>query len=98
MASSAEDTIMSTVVEADAPTTPEEAVEASWARWEGAGRSRAWNLSRKSEIDWLRQISKHLTHIESRLMTGNLMGHEVVRHIGILIEAFSPPPGVIGGG
>ena len=77
---------------------PVEAVEASWGGG-GGGRGRGWGLSyRKAEVEWLMQISKHLTHCEERLMMGNLMGHEVVRQIGILIEAFSPPPVGIGAG
>ena len=41
---------------------------------------------------WLEQISKHLHHIEGRLMEEGFLGHEVVRQIGILLEGFSPPP------
>jgi hypothetical protein len=47
---------------------------------------------RTSEVEWLTQISKHLHHIENRLMEDGYLGHEVVRQIGNLLEAFSPPP------
>ena len=40
---------------------------------------------RTSEVEWLTQISKHL-HQDGYL------GHEVVRQIENLLEAFSPPP------
>ena len=53
------------------------------------------------EVMWMRQCSKHLTHIESRLMESEFLGHEVMRQVGMLIEQFSPPPpppGGIGGG
>jgi len=45
-----------------------------------------------AEAQWLEQISKHLHHIEGRLMEEGFLGHEVVRQIGILLEAMSPPP------
>ena len=41
---------------------------------------------------WMQQCSRHLSHIEKRLMEADYLGHEVVRQIGILLEAFSPPP------
>jgi len=47
---------------------------------------------RTSEVEWLTQISKHLHHIENRFMEDGYLGHEVVRQIGNLLEAFSPPP------
>ena len=49
-------------------------------------------------VGWMRQCSKHLSHIEARLMEGEYLGHEVVRQIGILLRTFSPPPGGTGGG
>jgi len=45
-----------------------------------------------TEVEWLEQISKHLHHIENRLMEEGFLGHEVVRQIGNLIAGFSPPP------
>ena len=40
----------------------------------------------------MKQCSKHLSHIETRMMEESFMGHEVVRQISTHIEAFSPPP------
>ena len=44
----------------------------------------------KDAARWLRQCSKHLGRIEHRLMEGDFLGHEVVRQICILLEAFNP--------
>ena len=46
---------------------------------------------RTSEVEWLTQISK-------RLHQDGYLGHEVVRQIENLLEAFSPPPAEIGAG
>ena len=47
----------------------------------------------------MRQISKHLSHIEKRSMESEFIGHEVVRQVCGIIETFCPPPlGGIGGG
>ena len=43
-------------------------------------------------VTWMKQCSKHLSHIEGRRMQEGFMGHEVVRQMCILIEGFSPPP------
>ena len=43
-------------------------------------------------VQWMRQCSKHLVHIEERLMRGNFMGHEVMRQICIMLDSFTPPP------
>ena len=48
--------------------------------------------SDEAAVGWMRQCSKHLSHIEARLMEGEYLGHEVVRQIGILLQTFSPPP------
>ena len=65
---------------AEAPTAEEPAV--ATAAGEGAS----------VEVAWLEQCSKHLHHIEGRLMEAEFMGHEVVRQIGILLDTMSPPP------
>ncbi len=45
-----------------------------------------------TEAQWMRQCSKHLSHIEGRLMEDSYLGHEVVRQMMSVIEAFLPPP------
>ena len=40
----------------------------------------------------MRQCSKHLSHIEARLMENGYLGHEVVRQLMQIIEGFCPPP------
>ena len=42
--------------------------------------------------DWSRQCSKHLSHIETRLMEQEYMSHEVVRQLMLLIESWNPFP------
>ena len=51
-----------------------------------------------AEAAWLEQCSKHLRHIEGRLMEAEFMGHEVVRQVMILLDTFSPHPGGTGAG
>jgi len=43
-------------------------------------------------VMWMRQCSKHLAHIEGRLMENEYFGHEVVRQVGMAIESFRPSP------
>ena len=40
----------------------------------------------------MKQCSKHLCHIEGRLMETEFLGHEVVRQVGMLIDGFRPVP------
>ena len=69
----------------EAPTAEEPAVAtAAVATAAGEGAS--------AEAAWLEQCSKHLHHIEGRLMEAEFMGHEVVRQVMILLESFPPPP------
>ena len=49
--------------------------------------ARAWG-----DIEWLEQISRHLSHVERRLMHAELLSHEVVRLIVEVFLSFSPPP------
>jgi len=65
---------------AEAPTSEEPAV----ATAAGAGAS--------AEAAWLEQCSKHLHHIEGRLMEAEFLGHEVVRQFGNLLEVVAPLP------
>ena len=85
----------------DAPMTPPEAVERShvgsggrhWgAGAEGRGGGGGRGGFEVSCEGWLRQCSKHLSHIEKRLMENEYLGHEVVRQISQVIEAFCPAP------
>jgi len=69
--------------EAPAPEAPAGPTADAMADDEGHGTA---------EVEWLEQISKHLHHIEGRLMEEGFLGHEVVRQIGNLIAGFSPPP------
>ena len=41
---------------------------------------------------WVQQCSKHLSHIEKRLMEDEYLGHEVVRMVMQLLSGFSPAP------
>ena len=66
---------------AEAPTAEEPAV--ATAAGEGAS----------AEAAWLEQCSKHLHHIEGRLMEAEFMGHEVVRQIRNLLDTMSPGGG-----
>ena len=42
--------------------------------------------------NWVIQCSQHLSHIETRAMWADVLGHEMMRHFMNLIEGFSPPP------
>ena len=64
----------------------------------GAGAEAVGGRGDFSAVGWLRQISKHLSHIEKRMMESAFLGHEVVRQVCQVIETFSPPLGGIGGG
>ena len=43
-------------------------------------------------VGWMRQCSKHLSHIEGRMMEGALLGHEVVRQMLMFWTSFVPYP------
>jgi len=43
-------------------------------------------------VNWMRQCSKHLSHIEGRLMEEAYLGHEVVRQVCMCLEQFCPEP------
>ena len=43
-------------------------------------------------VKWMRQCSKHLSHLEHRKMEEAFLGHEVVRQMMQIWEQFSPPP------
>ena len=49
-----------------------------------------WVANEASE--WAQQCSKHLSHIEKRLMTSEFLGHEVVRMVQQIIDNFKPEP------
>ena len=49
-----------------------------------------WFASEATE--WAQQCSKHLSHIEKRLMTSEFLGHEVVRIVYQVLEEFKPQP------
>jgi hypothetical protein len=49
-------------------------------------------VNEEASVGWMRQCSKHLSHMETRMMAEAFMGHEVVRQIAIHMERFSPPP------
>ena len=51
-------------------------------------KGKEWGLVR-----WMEQCSKHLSHLEVRMMESEFLGHEVVRQIGNLLLTFPPPPG-----
>ena len=65
-----------------------------------AGWKQAWAekkvVSKKEAAwgtrEWMCQCSKHLSNIETRMMEGEFLGHEVVRQIGLLLTSFTPPP------
>ena len=84
----------------DSQQVPEGLTQATSAGEESAGEApapeapaaMATDEGRSTAEEWLEQISKHLHHIEGRLMEEGFLGHEVVRQIGILLEGFSPPP------
>ena len=42
--------------------------------------------------NWIIQCSAHLSHIETRAMWADVLGHEMMRHYLQAIENFSPPP------
>ena len=44
------------------------------------------------EFNWMKQCSKHLSHMEHRMMEGEFLGHEVVRQIQILMTTFFAAP------
>ena len=46
----------------------------------------------KECVEWMRQCSKHLHHIEMRAMEGELLGHEVVRQTLQFWCSFVPGP------
>ena len=46
----------------------------------------------KETVEWMRQCSKHLHHIEMRAMEGELLGHEVVRQMMQFWCSFVPGP------
>ena len=46
----------------------------------------------KETVEWMRQCSKHLHHIEMRTMEGELLGHEVVRQMLQFWTSFIPGP------
>ena len=74
-----------TGAEAEAPAPEAPALPADTAMADGEGHGTA-------EAAWLEQISKHLHHIEGRLMEAEFLGHEVVRQFGNLLEVVVPPP------
>ena len=49
-----------------------------------------WVASEATE--WAQQCSKHLSHIEKRLMTSEFLGHEVVRMVHQVLDEFKPEP------
>ena len=55
---------------------------------------RQWRkeMQEGASVGWMRQCSKHLSHIEGRMMEEGYMGHEVVRQIMILLDSFCPAP------
>ena len=73
---------------------PEGLTQATSAGEESAGEApapeapaaMATDEGRSTAEAWLQQISKHLHHVEGRLMEEGFLGHEVVRQIGILLE------------
>ena len=67
---------------AEHPTTPEAAPESSAIKVKGMAK-----LS-----GWAEQCSKHLSHIEQRSMYSDVLGHEMVRQLCIVIDGFVPPP------
>ena len=77
------------VAEAAAPAA--EAVEAAAPEVTTVRALGTWKQHREV-VGWLSQVSKHLSHLEKRAMWSDVLGHEVVRHFGQHIEAFSPPP------
>ena len=53
-----------------------------------ASGGKEWGLVR-----WMEQCSKHLSHLEVRMMESDYLGHEVVRQITNLLLTFSTPSG-----
>ena len=49
-------------------------------------------MQRGAAVNWMRQCSKHLSHIEGRLMEEAYLGHEVVRQVCMCLEQFCPEP------
>ena len=63
--------------------------KAAKKKWYGAWQSEDdW----KFPMNWMKQCSKHLSHIETRLMESEYLSHEVVRQLMQLILGCSPPP------
>ena len=62
---------------------------------EATARDTAGNVSEatlKECVMWMRNCSKHLSHIEMRAMEGALLGHEVVRQMLQFWTTFVPGP------
>ena len=81
------DTVSKDEAEAE-PITPEDADKKAHA---SEGIEKALGLAKACK-EWLRQISKHLSHVESRLMESEYEAHEMVRLVIQAIEGFRPEP------
>ena len=49
-------------------------------------------MEEADEWSWMRQCSKHLSHMEVRMMEEGYLGHEVVRQAMNKLDEFTPPP------
>ena len=54
-------------------------------------KGEAWG-SDDWDFNWTKQCSKHLLHIEGRLMESEYLAHEVVRQVQIIFHKWVPPP------
>ena len=75
------------------------AVRNNEAEWGAVRNNEAKEASEGKEwglVRWMEQCSKHLSHLEVRMMESEFLGHEVVRQITNLLLTFSPLRGGLG--
>ena len=84
-------------------TQPEQKDESQGQVVEGEKKDEAKKLSPKrkswwppANFNWMQQCSKHLHHIEGRLMESEFVAHETIRQLQQLFRAWSPHQGGTG--
>ena len=58
----------------------------------GAAAGETSEAAMWQQVEWLTQCSKHLHHIEGRMMENEYLGHEIMRQVSNHLVTFSPPP------
>ena len=56
------------------------------------GKKDEWRNEGRGQMNWMKQCSKHLLHIEGRLMEQGYLAHEVLRQVRSNLRHFAPPP------